>query len=136
MACCRWRDVAGRGASAPCHYHWRSELYRYFGAGEEVGRMAAEGRWRPAIITGLVAIGLALCGLYALSGAGLVPSLPLRDIVLCVVAGAYTLRGLAYPVLKVMNSEASTPFFLWSSIICLIVGVVHLIGLAQIRGVI
>ncbi|MBI08289.1 MAG: hypothetical protein CMM55_02095 [Rhodospirillaceae bacterium] len=108
--------------------------YRYFGAGEEVGRMAAEGRWRPAIITGLVAIGLALCGLYALSGAGLVPSLPLLDIVLCVVAGAYTLRGLAYPVLKVMNSEASTPFFLWSSIICLIVGVVHLIGLAQIRG--
>ena len=39
--------------------------YRYFGAGEEVARMAAEGRWRPAIITGLVAIGLALCGLYA-----------------------------------------------------------------------
>ena len=110
--------------------------YRYFGAGEEVGRMAAEGRWRPAIITGLVAIGLALCGLYALSGAGLVPSLPLLDIVLCVVAGAYTLRGLAYPVLKVMNSEASTPFFLWSSIICLIVGVVHLIGLAQIRELI
>ena len=108
--------------------------YRYFGAGEEVARMAAEGRWRPAIITGLVAIGLALCGLYALSGAGLVPSLPLLDFVLCVVAGAYTLRGLAYPVLKVMNSEASTPYFLWSSIICLIVGVVHLIGLAQIRG--
>ena len=110
--------------------------YHYFGAGEEVARMAAEGRWRPAIITGLVAIGLALCGLSALSGAGLVPSLPLLDIVLCVVAGAYTLRGLAYPVLKVMNSEASTPFFLWSSIICLIVGVVHLIGLAQIWKVI
>ena len=29
--------------------------YRYFGAGEEVARMAAEGRWRPAIITGLLA---------------------------------------------------------------------------------
>ena len=110
--------------------------YRYFGAGEEIARMAAEGRWRPAIITGLVAIGLALCGLYALSGAGLVPSLPLLDVVLCVVAGAYTLRGLAYPVLKVMNSVASTPLFLWSSIICLIVGVVHLIGLAQIWKVI
>ena len=106
--------------------------YRYFGAGEEIARMAEEGRWRPAIITALVAAGLALCALYAFSGAGLVPRLPLLGAVMCLITAIYTLRGLAYPVFKLTNSEFATPFFLWSSIICLIAGAVHGIGLAQI----
>jgi hypothetical protein len=68
--------------------------YRYFGAGEEIARMAEEGRWRPAIITSLVAAGLALCALYAFSGAGLVSPLPLLGSVLCVITAIYAQRGL------------------------------------------
>ena len=106
--------------------------YRYFGAGEEIARMAEEGRWRPAIITGLIAIALAVWALYAFSGAGLIAPLPLLGPVLCVITAVYTLRGLAYPLFKLTNSEFATPFFLWSSIICLVFGVVHGIGLAQV----
>ena len=106
--------------------------YRFFGAGEEIARMAEQGRWRPAIITALIAICLAVCALYAFSGAGLVPPLPLLGAVLFVITAIYTLRGLAYPVFKILNSEFATPFFLWSSIVCLIFGAVHGIGLAQI----
>lgn len=105
--------------------------YRYFGAGEEIARMAEEGRWRPAIITGLIAIALAVWALYAFSGAGLVAPLPLLGPVLSVITAVYTLRGLAYPLFKLTNSEFATPFFLWSSIICLVFGIVHGVGLAQ-----
>ncbi len=106
--------------------------YRYFGAGEDIARMAEEGRLRPTVITVLIAAGLTLCGLYAYSGAGLLSPFPLRAPVLWLVTVVYTIRGLAYPFFKVLKPEFATPFFLWSSLICLIFGLVHGIGLTQI----
>jgi hypothetical protein len=106
--------------------------YRFFGAGEDIARMAEEGRLRPAIITALVAAVLTICGLYAYSGAGLLSPLPLQVPVLCLISAVYTMRGLAYPFFKFFKSEFATPFFLWSSLICLVFGVVHAIGLAQV----
>lgn len=105
--------------------------YRYFGAGEDIARMAEEGRLRPMIITALVATVLALCGLYAYSGAGLFFPFPLRAPVLWLITAVYTMRGLAYPFFKYFKPEFATPFFLWSSLICLLFGLVHGIGLAQ-----
>ncbi len=105
--------------------HW----YRFFGAGEEIARMAEEGRWRPAIITALIAVGLAFCGLYAYAGAGLIPEFPLQVPVLWCITAIYTARGLAFPFFKLFKSEFATPFFLWSSLICLAFGFVHGIGL-------
>lgn len=106
--------------------------YRFFGAGEDIAQMAEGGRLRPAVITALIAIVLAVCALYAASGAGLFQPLPLLAPVLCAITAVYTLRGLAYPVFKIFNPEFATSFFLWSSIICLIFGVVHGIGLYQV----
>ncbi len=106
--------------------------YRYFGAGEDIARMAEEGRLRPAIITGFVAGVLAIWGLYAYSAAGLVEPLPLLLPVLWLITAVYTLRGLAFPFFKLLKPEFATPFFLWSSLICLIFGVVHGVGLIQI----
>jgi hypothetical protein len=106
--------------------------YRFFGAGDEIARMAEEGRWRPAIITGLIALGLAVWGLYAYAGAGVLPEFPLQAPVLWAITAIYTMRGLAYPFFKFFKSEFATPFFLWSSLICLVFGLVHGIGLVQV----
>ena len=106
--------------------------YRFFGAGEDIARMAEAGRWRPAVITALIAAGLTLCGLYAYSGAGLLPPFPLLAFVLSAISTIYTLRGLAYTGFKLFKPELATPFFQWSSLICLIIGVVHAVGLVEI----
>lgn len=106
--------------------------YRFFGAGERMASAAAAGRWYPAIVTAGIAIVLALWAAYALAGAGVIQALPLLKLGLCAITAVYLLRGLAVvPVLVVARSKA-TPFFAWSSGICLIYGVVHLVGLAQV----
>ena len=94
--------------------------------------MAEAGRWRPAVITALIAAVLTLCGLYAYSGAGLLPPFPLLAFVLSAISTIYTLRGLAYTGFKLFKPELATPFFQWSSLICLIIGVVHAVGLVEI----
>jgi hypothetical protein len=53
------------------------DWYRFFGAGEQMARLAEAGSPRPAIMTGIIAAILAGWGLYALSGAGAIRRLPL-----------------------------------------------------------
>lgn len=105
--------------------------YRFFGAGERMARAAEAGHLRPPLITTGIASILALWSLYALSGAGLIAPLPLLRSGLCLITGIYLLRGLAIlPLLTVARSR-STPFLIWSSLVCLGFGLVHLLGLAQ-----
>ncbi|WEJ72268.1 hypothetical protein [Pseudomonas sp. PSE14] len=105
--------------------------YRFFGAGERMARAAEAGHLRPTLITIGIASILALWSLYALSGAGLIAPLPLLRSGLCLITGIYLLRGLAIlPLLTVARSR-STPFLIWSSLVCLGFGLVHLLGLAQ-----
>lgn len=105
--------------------------YRFFGAGERMARAAEAGHLRPTLITTGIASILALWSLYALSGAGLIAPLPLLRSGLCLITGIYLLRGLAIlPLLTVARSR-STPFLIWSSLVCLGFGLVHLLGLAQ-----
>ncbi|UMR29266.1 hypothetical protein MJ904_19570 [Massilia sp. MB5] len=106
--------------------------YRFFGAGERMATMAEQGKLYPALLTLGIAAVLAAWAAYALSGAGLLAPLPLLKAGLCVIAAVYLLRGLAIvPLLTVARSK-STPFLLWSSVICLGYGIVHAIGLRQI----
>ncbi|AKU21141.1 hypothetical protein [Massilia sp. NR 4-1] len=106
--------------------------YRFFGAGERMATMAEQGKLYPAVLTLGIAAVLAVWAAYALSGAGLLAPLPLLKAGLCVIAAVYLLRGLAIvPLLTVARSK-STPFLLWSSVICLGYGIVHAIGLRQI----
>jgi hypothetical protein len=101
--------------------------YRFFGAGERMAQMAIAGSWYPTIVTAAIASVLATWSLYALSGAAVIPALPLLRPVLCIITGIYLLRGLV--VLPLAALGRSTPFWWWSSLICLLIGAVHLVGL-------
>jgi hypothetical protein len=105
--------------------------YRFFGAGERMARMAAAGHWYPTVITlGIVAI-LSCWSLYALSGAGVVRRLPLVRPALCIIAGIYMLRAVAFAPFHRYFPGNSAAFWLWSSAICFMIGLVHLVGLWQ-----
>ncbi len=106
--------------------------YRLMGAGERMAQMASDGHWYPTVATLFIAAVLTLWSLYALSGAGLIGKLPLLRWVLCAITGIYLLRGVAFMALMPYFPGNSTTFWMWSSAICLVLGVVHLIGLRQV----
>lgn len=106
--------------------------YRFMGAGEEMARLADSGSAKPTIITSFIVLVFAIWSLYAASAAGVIGSLPLLRWVLAAVTAIYLFRGLAGFFL-VTNPLGRTPeFWLWSSAICLALGLLHLIGLKQV----
>lgn len=107
--------------------------YRFFGAGERMAQLSAAGSIVPTLITAGIAAVLALWSLYALSGAGVIPRLPLVRLALCVITGIYLLRGLAGLLLAVAApGERGVAFWCWSSVICLSMGALHLVGIRQV----
>ena len=106
--------------------------YRFFGAGERMAMAAESGRAYPATVTFAIALLLSLCAVYALSGAGLLGALPLLKWCLAAITAVYLLRGLAILPLLLFAREHATPFLVWSSVICIGYGVVHLVGTMQI----
>lgn len=106
--------------------------YRFFGAGENMASAAEAGRAYPAIVTLCIAVVLALWAAYALSGAGLLAALPFLKWCLAAITAIYLLRGLAVFPLFLFAREQATPFLVWSSVICIGYGVVHLVGIMQI----
>lgn len=106
--------------------------YRFFGAGERMARQAEAGDLRPAAITASIALVLAAWSLYALSGAGAIPALPLLWPALFAIAGVYSVRGLAGAIYAAVRRPADRAFWWWSSAICLAFGAVHWIGIAQV----
>ncbi len=106
--------------------------YRFFGAGERMASAAEAGRAYPAIVTLGIALVLGLWAAYALSGAGLLAALPLLKWCLAAITGVYLLRGLAIFPLFLFAREQATPFLLWSSLICIGYGLVHLFGTVQV----
>jgi len=109
--------------------------YRFFGAGEHMALATIAGRWYPAIITTGIALVLSIWSAYALSGAGVIQTLPLLKFGLIVITAVYLLRGLAIIPLFIIAREKTTPFLLWSSAICCGYGAVHLLGLTQVWSI-
>jgi hypothetical protein len=105
--------------------------YRFFGAGERMARAAEAGKRRPAAITAGIAAILALWAAYAFEGAGLVDGLPLARAALCAITAVYLLRGAVLLPALALPRTAATPFAVWSSAICLAIGVAHLVGVIQ-----
>jgi len=103
--------------------------YRFFGAGEEMATAADAGKVYPHIITFGIAVVLAIWGIYALSGAGVVPSLPFLKYALIGITTIYLIRGLVFYPLFASSDTYTKPFVTWSSLICLGYGLVHGIGL-------
>lgn len=105
--------------------------YRVLGAGEQMAQMALAGHWYPTVVTSLIATVLTIWCLYAFSGAGVLRKLPFTRLVLCGISGVYLLRGIAFaPVMNHFPGN-STAFWVVSSAICLVIGVVHILGLKQ-----
>ncbi|ATQ75517.1 hypothetical protein CR152_14055 [Massilia violaceinigra] len=105
--------------------------YRALGAGEKMAQMAESGSWYPAIVTFGICVALTVWAAYALSGAGVLPRLPLLRIILCAITAVYVLRGLAVVPMMIMMPGRSTVFWGWSSAICMTIGIVHVLGLRQ-----
>ncbi len=103
------------------------DWYRFFGAGEGMARMAERGSVTPALITlGITAV-LVLWAAYAFSGAGLLPRLPLLRTGLVLITGIYLARGLLL-IPAVLLDRQINAFGWWSSLIVLVYGLIHLIG--------
>ena len=105
--------------------------YRFFGAGEQMAQLAEAGHWRPAVAALAIAVILLTWSAYALSGAGVIRRLPLLRPALCAITAVYLARGLAVAPLMASVPGRSTTFWLWSSAICVVVGLVHLVGLKR-----
>jgi len=106
--------------------------YRFFGAGERMASGAAAGHWYPPIVTLLIACMLAVWAAYALSGAGVLQPLPLLAFVLPAITAVYLLRGLVVVALFVFDRRRLSAFWVCSSLVCLVYGLVHLLGLVQV----
>jgi hypothetical protein len=105
--------------------------YRVFGAGERFARAAAQGRWFPTLVTLGIAAVLGAWSAYALAGAGLIGRLPMLKAALVAITVVYLVRALGYAPLILARGGRITPFVVWSSLICLAYGLVHLLGLVQ-----
>ena len=108
------------------------DWYRILGAGEKMATMAENGSWIPGIVTfGIFAV-LFIWGLYAFSGAGLLRRLPFLKLALVVISAIYSVRGLMLFPLLIINPNIVNNLTIWSSMICLIIGLAHIVGTRQV----
>ena len=90
--------------------------------------MAAQGQAYPAIITSGIAAVLAIWSVYAFSGAGWLPRMPLLRTALVLIAAIYLIRAIAFVPALAINGQTITPFSLWSSAIVLVYGLCYALG--------
>jgi intracellular septation protein A len=115
--------------------------YRFFGAGETMARMAQAGRMRPTVITAAIAMMLLSWSVCALAGAGQLNiwlgrplALPGLKWVLSGVTAIYLVRGLVGLPMGWLLPAQVNRFWIVSSLICLVFGLIHLQGLIQVWG--
>ena len=105
-----------------------ADWYRFFGAGEQMAKMAEDGHWYPTVVTLMIVLILTIWSLYALSGAKIIFRLPLLRLGLIVISTIFLARGLAFVAIMPMFPENSLMFWIVSSVICLIIGTFYAIG--------
>lgn len=108
--------------------------YRFLGAGEQMAKLDLADHWYPTVASLVIAGVLFIWSAYALSGAGLIRRLPLQRFVLVVVTGIFLLRGIGFYFLMPYFPGNTPTFWAVSSGICLVIGIVHLIGLRRTRA--
>ena len=122
------------GAAALLHLGciiFGGDWYRFFGAGEQMAQMAEAGHDYPTMVTSIIVALLTIWSLYALSGAGIIVRLPLLRLGLCVIAAIYLLRAFAFIPLMPMFPENSITFWIISSAICFLFGLMYALGIKQ-----
>ena len=128
-----WLVIAGLLSAAAALLHLAviaggPDWYRFFGAGEEMARMAEQGRLTPHIITLGIALLLAIWAAYAFAGAGLVRRLPLMRTALVAISAIYLLRGVVIVPALLQVPGMSNSFTLWSSAIVMVYALAYAIG--------
>jgi len=111
-----------------------ARAYRFMGAGERMARAVEAGEVRPTLITLAISSMLLVWAIYAFSGAGIAPALPLTKVALALISAIYLTRAFAFPLLKLVFPENSTTFWLVSSGICLVLGLLYAVGFIQLWG--
>ena len=107
------------------------DWYRFFGAGEQMAKMAEAGDSHTTIVTSILVLILSIWSVYGLSGARLITKLPLLRTALVLISLIYVLRGVLFVALMSMFPENSITFWLVSSAICLSIGMLYSIGTYQ-----
>ena len=110
-----------------------ADWYRFFGAGEETAVLVEQGSIQPTISALILALIFTGWGLYAWSGSGCLPRLPFVRTCLVLITFVYLARGVVGLVIPFLSThpritELSLSFWVWSSLICLCFGLVHLKG--------
>jgi len=105
--------------------------YRFFGAGEQMALLSEQGSSQPTLITSGIVLVFSIWSMYAFSAAGITFRLPLIRLALILITIIYLTRGVVGFFLINSTMGRSPEFWVWSSVICLSFGVVHLIGLKQ-----
>ncbi|WP_448569270.1 hypothetical protein [Thalassotalea ganghwensis] len=109
-----------------------AQWYRTLGAGEQLALLAEQGHWYPTAITLVISIILIVWSLVALSAAGVIIRLPLLRTALCLIMTIFLLRGSLFFLLMPLFPENSMTFWLISSAICLMIGMLYGIGTKQV----
>jgi len=109
-----------------------ARAYRFMGAGKRMARAVEAGKIRPTLITLAIASILLVSALYAFPGAGLAPRLPFTELVLVLISIVFVLRAFGFPLLRPMFPENSVTFWLVSSAICLVLGLLYAVGAAAL----
>ena len=111
--------------------YFGASWYRFFGAGEYMATLAEQGSSKPTLITAVIFLVLSLWSLYAFSAASAIFRLPFLRMALVIITFIYLLRGVA-GFFFITSPMGRTPeFWVWSSVICLSFGIIHLVGLKQ-----
>lgn len=108
------------------------EWYRFLGAGEEMATLAENGSWIPATVTFGIFVVLFIWGLYAFSGAGFLKRLPFIKLALVFISTIYSVRGLMLFPVFVISPDLVNSLTIWSSVICLIIGMTYAVGTRQV----
>jgi hypothetical protein len=110
-----------------------SRAYLYFGRAD-LAEAASKGSLYPPLATLVITITLAVWGLYAYSGAGLMRRLPLLRTGLVTIACIYTLRGLVLmaDVARLLAGKQYPPRQAVFSATALGIGLCYAIGTAAI----
>jgi hypothetical protein len=126
--------AVGSGIAAILHLGcimFGAPWYRFFGAGEKMAQLAEAGSSAPTRITSGIVLVLMIWTYCALAGTGMVPKPPLLRVLLSGIATVYLIRALMFFALMKIMPGRSIEFWLWSSAICMILGVAHLVGTKQ-----
>lgn len=112
-----------------------ADWYRFFGAGERLSTLAANGSLVPGLLAAGLTVILFLWAAYAFAGAGLLSPLPLLKPALITISAIYLARGLVLIPAALFRPEALNNVKIWSSLVCLLMGLSYAVGTRQVKKI-